>query len=131
MHLTVLSEPTSYSITILSIMPPCTRATARAENSRLTPTVLQRRSRSVSSTPSFRFRYSSPHSERWFIGSASPSAQIEEVNDGEIEYEERGNIDDEINPVGNTESSADDAEAEVLPQAPPAQPTPPPGPPQL
>src|SRR3979490_3586007 len=111
-------------------MPPRTRATARAENSRLTPTVLQRRSRSVSSTPSFRFRYSPPHSERRFIGSASPSVQIEEVNDGEIEYEERGNIDDEINPIGNAESSADEAKAEVLPQAPPVQPPPPPGAPQ-
>src|SRR3979490_1024771 len=111
-------------------MPPRTRATARAENSRLTPTVLQRRSCGVPSTPSFRFRYSSPHSERRFIGSTSPSAQIEEVDDGEIGYEERGNIDDEINPIGNAESSADEAEAEVLPQAPPVQPTPPPGTPQ-
>src|SRR3979490_1421731 len=111
-------------------MPPRTRATARAENSRLTPTVLQRSSRGVPSTPSFRFRYSPPHSERRFIGSASPSAQIEEVNDGEIEYEECSNIDDEINPIGNTESLADEAKAEVLPQAPPVQPPPPPGAPQ-
>src|SRR3979490_2286793 len=52
------------------------------------------------------------------------------MDDGEIKYEERGNIDDEINPIGNTESSADEAEAEVLPQAPPVEPPPPPGAPQ-
>src|SRR3979490_2372696 len=111
-------------------MPPRTRATARAENSRLTPTVLQRRSRGASSTSSFRFRYSPPHSECQFIGSTSPSAQIEEVDDGEIEYEEHSDIDNEINLVGNAESSAEEAEAEVLPQAPPVQPPPPPRAPQ-
>src|SRR3979490_963431 len=130
MHLTVSSEPTSYSIIILSVMPPHTRATARAETSQLTPTVLQQTSCAASSTSSFRFHYSPPHSEHRFISSASPSVQIEEVDDGEIGYEERGNIDDEINPIGNAESSADEAEAEVLPQAPPVQPTPPPGTPQ-
>src|SRR3979490_2729058 len=52
------------------------------------------------------------------------------MDDGEIKYEERGNIDNEINPIGNAESLADEAEAEVLPQAPPVQPTPPPGTPQ-
>src|SRR3979490_2651768 len=105
-------------------MPPHTRATARAEASRLTPTVLQRRSCGASSTPSFRFCYSPLHSEHRFIGSASPSAQIEEVDNEEIEYEEHGDIDNEINLVDNAESSAEETEAEALPhtpQAPPVQ----------
>ena len=56
--------------------------------------------------------------------------QIEEVDNREIEYEEHGDVDNEINLVGNTESSAEEAKAKVLPQAPPVQQPPPPGAPQ-
>ena len=112
-------------------MPPHTRAIARAEHSRLTPTVLQRRARGVSSTPSPRFGHNiSPHLSHP-IGSPSWSTQIEEVLDDENEHEQPGNIEYK-NYLYRSEHSSEgppevpEAEDPPIPQIPPLKAAPPP-----
>src|SRR3979490_2036177 len=93
-HLTVLSEPLIYPYFLnptLINMPPRTRAVVRAQNSQLTPTVLQRRAHGASSTLPICFGHSSSSRSPHSLSSPSTSAQIEEVLDNEIEYEHQDN----------------------------------------
>ena len=98
-------------------MPPHTRAVTHAESSRLTPTVLQHRVCSASSTLPFRFRYSPLPMEHCLTGTPLPSAHNEEVIDEEIKYEPLGEENNKNNPVGSKQGlacSTKDAEPEEL-----------------
>src|SRR3979490_2096186 len=107
-------------------MPPSTRALARAEHSRLTPTILQRRARGASSTLPARFGYAPPR----ITNSPSHSTQIEEINDNEIEYQDPVDVEEDIDQGGNVPDSAhpwEGSESDGLPPnpvQPPVQPAP-------
>ena len=82
-------------------MPPRTRALARTENSRLTPTILQRRARGASSTPPARLGHAPPR----ITNSPSHSAQIEEVYDDKIEYQDTVDVEGDVDQGGNVPDS--------------------------
>src|SRR3979490_3409159 len=87
-------------------MPPRTRALARAENSRLTPTILQRRARGASSTPPARLGHAPPR----ITNSPSHSAQIKEFYDDEIEYQHMVDVEGDIDQGGNVPDSVHSSE---------------------